>query len=279
MRIGIIGAGAIAQFLLSEIEAQPNEGMQVTGLLVRDRKKYLAMAEQYQVDLYTDLHEFIHSDVDVIVEAATIQAVYDHLPAVIQAKDTVVISVGAFADDSFYEKISGIVDKGNCQLLLPAGAIGGLDMVQSANALGGLKEVSLTTTKPAHSLVDRSLTQAEIIFEGSAREAIAQFPKNMNVAIVLSLAGIGLDETKVKLIADPNFQQNVHQIQLNGAFGSAETKLINRCFGIQSKNKLSCSSKHHCDLTKVPRVHSDRIKKHSGFCLDRSVLHFIHCDG
>ena len=50
-------------------------------------------------------------------------------------------------------------------------------------------------------------------------------PKNMNVSIVLALAGIGFDETKVTLVADPKIDKNIHQVEMTGDFGEATLQL------------------------------------------------------
>src|SRR5690606_7116594 len=89
-------------------------------------------------------------------------------------------------------------------LYLPSGAIGGLDFIQNINAASLLKEVTIETRKPAHTLVEETLTEEKIVFKGPATEAIKKYPKNVNVSIALSLAGVGLQKTKVVLVADPD---------------------------------------------------------------------------
>src|SRR5699024_8853635 len=101
MNIGIIGAGAIAQFLLKEINQNPVGDLHITSIFVRNRKKYQALEEQFSIELYTDLNQFINSGIDMVVEAANIDAVKSHIPTVLKQKPAVLISIGALADSSF----------------------------------------------------------------------------------------------------------------------------------------------------------------------------------
>lgn len=157
---------------------------------------------------------------DVMLEAAAGAAV----PAVVQAAQNshthwgkpqhlLVMSVGGLLDVPLPPAAGPV-------LHVPSGAIGGLDAVQ-ALAVAGLEEVRLTTSKPPTGL-GQEVTGPTVLFEGPAREVIAQYPKNVNVAIALSLAGIGPDRTMVRLIADPAVTRNTHQIYARGAAGEIE---------------------------------------------------------
>jgi aspartate dehydrogenase len=108
--------------------------------------------------------------------------------------------------------------------------VGGIDALAAAR-IGGLERVVYTGRKPpfawrrtlAERVVDLdSLEAATIIFQGPAREATRLFPKNANVAATVSLAGVGLDRTEVKLVADPGIAKNIHQIEAWGAFGEMQ---------------------------------------------------------
>lgn len=225
VKIGIIGAGAISRFLITALKEQAN--LEVTSILVRDDNKYKHLAEVNNVQLFTNVDAFLQSNIDIVVEAADIEAVKALVPAILPKKPVVLISVGALADEGLLEQLLALTKKHGNGLHLPAGAIGGLDLLQNAHALGNVTNVSLTTRKPASSLIDQPIKTEQIIFEGPAFEAIQHYPKNMNVSIVLALAGLGFDETKVKLIADPNITQNIHQIAIVGDFGEATVEVKN----------------------------------------------------
>lgn len=226
LNIGLIGGGAIATFLLEEIEQKEIDGIHIRSVLVRDQEKY-AHLKQYGIDLYTDVHAFVDSPVDLVVEASTVEAVHENIPVVLKKKDVILISIGALVDEVFLQDLKQIAEDSNRFLYLPSGAIGGLDLLQNAGALGGVESVVLTTRKPAYTLTDEQLTQEKTLFSGAARAAIEQFPKNVNVAIVLALAGIGMDRTQVNVVADPATDKNTHTITIAGAFGSSEVTVTN----------------------------------------------------
>ena len=227
MKIGIIGAGAIANFLLEKINGVQHEKLKINSILVRDQEKYYFLESKYQVKLYSELETFLDSDIDIVVEAADIDAVKALLPSVIKKKDVVLISIGALSDDVLLTQLNQHVHEYGNVVHLPSGALGGLDLLQNAHALGTVTSVSLTTRKPASSLIQEPIDEVKVVFEGKAVDAIKQFPKNMNVAIVLALAGIGMQKTKVCLMADPNIEKNVHHVEIAGDFGEATFTITN----------------------------------------------------
>ena len=113
-------------------------------------------------------------------------------------------------------------------LHVPAGAIGGLEAVQ-ALAVAGLDEVRLITSKPPAGL-GMELTEPKVLFEGPASEVVKLYPKNVNVAMALSLAGLGPERTQVMLVADPAVERNTHHIVARGPAGEIEFTSRNEAF-------------------------------------------------
>lgn len=158
-------------------------------------------------------------------------------------KDLLIISVGAFADYNFVKSIEKVCEQYQRKVYLPTGAIGGLDAVRAAMSLNELEHLSITTRKPAHALTNKPVTSETVIYEGTAKDAIDFFPKNMNVSIILSLVGKGINNTFVKLIADPNVDKNIHIIKAKGSFGSLEFKIENEAMpGNIKTSYLTCLS-------------------------------------
>lgn len=240
MNIGIVGAGAIATFLMTKINQDKAGEMRVTSVFVRNYEKYQNLEQQHHVTLFNDLDAFLASDIDIVVEAANIEAVRALFPNILPKKDVILISIGAMADADFFQKMNHLAEMYGRTIHLPSGAIGGLDLLQNAHADNGVHSVSLTTRKPAHTLIDsaKGTEQAQpnkeanagekVVFNGRASEAIKQFPKNINVSIILSLAAKGVDETNVTIIADPTIDNNIHSIDIKGDFGTASVTVANK---------------------------------------------------
>jgi aspartate dehydrogenase len=140
-----------------------------------------------------------------------------------------IMSVGALLGNNLFERLKTVAKKNDRKVYLPSGAVAGIDAIKAA-ALVGLDEVLLTTKKPPAGLkgapyieergIDlENINEATLIYEGPAEEAVMFFPANVNVAAVLSLAGVGEKKTRVKIIADPAIHTNQHEIKVKGAFG------------------------------------------------------------
>lgn len=146
--------------------------------------------------------------------------------------DLVLMSVGALVEEDFLSELCAIAGANGCRIHIPSGAIGAVDALSAAK-LHGLEKVVLTTRKPPGSLgsVDgidfKKITKPTVVYEGKALEAVRKFPKNVNVAATLSLAGIGPDNTTVCVVADPGIDRNIHEVKVKGAFGAFKIRLSN----------------------------------------------------
>lgn len=229
MKIGLIGCGNIGEFLLEALNVKKViPDYRVVSVYGRSGRDVSAVVKNFHVKAYDDFQSFLESDIDLVIEAANIQAVKDMAPCVIRnGKDLVIVSVGALADSDFYREIKELCEEKGTKILIPSGAIGGLDILKAAMATQQLDFVSITTRKPPQSLSKPSLEIEEIVFEGPASEAIEQFPQNINVSIILSIVGLGSHQTNVKIIADPKVDKNHHYIEAKGAFGSVKINIEN----------------------------------------------------
>lgn len=232
LKIGLIGCGSIGQFLLEKINQEKVlQGYEITAILDEREKSFEKLQDfstRYAVDYYQDLDEFLKTSIDIVVECVNIEFIEKYARHIVEKKDLLMISIGALSNQSFHHKLASTVKESGRKVYLPTGAIGGIDLVKAANVMGGLESVTLISRKPLDALSDELLTEETVLFKGSAQEAIKKFPKNANVAITLSLAGIGIEKTLVQIIADPRIDKNMHMIKMQGDFGQAEIRIENK---------------------------------------------------
>ena len=165
---------------------------------------------------------------DYIVEAATGDAL-KHIaePSLRAGCDVIALSVGALADEDFAARIERVTRQTGRKLHVASGAIGGFDLMRTAKLAGALtcRVVNLKSPQAldgADYLKDHPLSDLEeTIFEGSAQEAIAAFPKNVNVAVAAAIATCGVADTQVVVRSVPGLALNTHRIELEGDFGHA----------------------------------------------------------
>lgn len=239
--IGLIGCGAIGTVIAKAVEAGEAGKARIVWLYDLDRRKAELLAKQLlsRPRMARNLTEILDdSDVNLVIEVASQQAVAQYATNILKSgKDLMIMSVGALANRRLQENIRKTAEKTGRRVYVPSGAILGIDGVKAAT-LGGVDEVFLTTRKPPRALAHSphvrehginltGLRQPVVIFEGSAEEAVKAFPKSVNVAATLSLAGIGFRRTKVRIVADPSIKHNVHEILMCGKAGEFVTKACN----------------------------------------------------
>ncbi|KAA0008097.1 MAG: aspartate dehydrogenase [Thermoplasmata archaeon] len=223
MKIGIIGCGAIGNDVAKAID----EFEEIEKIYLYDviKEKAEKLAEKLKKGEVKSIDDFLPL-VDFVFEAASQQAVYEYAEKVLNAgKDLIIMSIGALFDDDFREKLIKIAKEKKRKIYLPSGAVAGIDGIKAAS-IGGLDEVTLVTTKSPESL-GRHLDKRTVLFEGNARKAVKEFPRNINVAACLSLAGIGFDKTRVKIVADPVIKYNSHKVLAHGKFGRLRAEVEN----------------------------------------------------
>ena len=144
-------------------------------------------AEKLGAKVSADFEEFVGGDFDIVVEAASIHAVRTHAETILAAgKDLIALSVGAFADPGFRERIATRARRSGKRIRIPSGALFGLDNIK-VGRISRLDKLLLRTTKPPQSL-NIQASERTLMFRGSATECIQCYPKNVNVAVALSLA-------------------------------------------------------------------------------------------
>jgi aspartate dehydrogenase len=244
LNVALIGCGAIGTTLAKAIDdGRAGEvrlswiydlKQEKSGTLARKLRSKPRIAQSAS-EIYAD------KEVVLVIEAASQLAVEQYSMDILNSrKDLMVMSVGAFADQRLLKSLRKAAEKNDRRIYIPSGAILGIDGVKAAG-LGKLQRVVLTTRKPPAALAYseylqgrgirlKGLKHPRVVFDGSAREAVKAFPASVNVAATLSLAGIGLDKTRVRVVADPKLRRNVHEIYIKGDSGELTTVARNLPF-------------------------------------------------
>ena len=231
----IIGCGAIGQAVARYLAA--HSAIRVGAAIVEPGTE--ALARKVFGDATEIAHEIaeISTPIDLAVDCAGHPALREHGAAILsRGTDLVTVSSGALGDAALYDALAAAAATGGAQLRVVSGAIGALDVLAAAST-GTLASVTYRGRKPpqgwrgspAEEKLDLdNLTDAAVHFEGTAREAALEYPKNANVAASVALAGLGLDATTVELIADPAVERNIHEVIAEGDFGRFEFRVEGR---------------------------------------------------
>jgi aspartate dehydrogenase len=235
INVAIVGLGAIGQTLVRALAGGAVPGVALTGVAVRDEAKGRATLSSFGIDVPICELGRLPEIADYVVECAP-AAVFDQVvrPLLGAGKRVIVLSVGAILS---HPDLIDLARTRGGQIIVPTGALLGLDAVCAA-AEGKIESVTMVTRKPIAGLlgapyliennIDISkLTDAKLIFRGSAREAAKGFPANLNVAVALSLAGIGPDKTTLEIWADPTVTRNIHRIVVKSDSSSIDMTIEN----------------------------------------------------
>jgi aspartate dehydrogenase len=225
-RVGIIGHGAVGSVIAEHLADRRVDGCVLAGV-----HAHSPVPDRYRAPSF----DALLAASDLVVEAASQEAVAAYGPAVVEAgADLLVVSVGALRDDALLARLHG----GAGRLLVTTGALGGVDHLRAAALGRGLDRVRLTTTKRPAALVEPwmdaelaeqvgTTDQPLTVFDGAAREAVERFPTSVNVAATLALVTVGFDRVRVRLVADPAAERVEHLVEAEGPLGAWSFSIAN----------------------------------------------------
>lgn len=232
MDLVFLGFGTIANIIVSELEKEKMTEMKVRGALdpviTGERKKEL---QAKGISIYGGIEEIAARSPDLVIEAANHEVAKKYIPYLLsKGIDVLSMSVGAYLDPGVMEQIR---NEALGKLYISSGALPCVDTIKAA-AIRSITSVQLTTRKRplalagAPGLADldvdlEKITEPLVVFDGNALEAVKVFPANVNIAATLSLAGVGPQNTMVKIIADPSVSRNIHNVVVEGDFGKLES--------------------------------------------------------
>ncbi|MEM7096280.1 MAG: aspartate dehydrogenase domain-containing protein [Actinomycetota bacterium] len=237
-KVGIIGFGSIGAVVAEALTNGDVPGGELTAVGRRHVRLGDALTSPSGVSIGTavGVDELIGS-CDIVVEAAGAGVLREHGAAIVESgADLVVVSSGALLDDGLRSSL--LAGPNAHRVRVAAGAVGGLDIVRAAAAMGTIESARITTTKKPAGLVQDhmseaerasllALDQAKVLFEGGVRELVASFPSSTNVAASLALAVGSFELVQGRVVADPNTPRTQHVIELSGAAGEYRFEMTN----------------------------------------------------
>ena len=239
VKTGILGCGNICGAVIEAIVSGKIEAqlVAIVDLQLIDSARRILELSAGKIKYYRDPLELVDLDIDVVFEAANPAVVQEYaLPLIKSGKDLILMSIGGLVDANLLEHLRQAARDAGKKIILPAGAISGISTLKAASLCGELDEVIIKTTKAPRGLAGAPLLannaidigtfqEKTLIFEGNVVEAIAGFPRNVNVAAAVALAGLGPKLTRVEIYADPNTERTQHNVVARGGFGELQLSL------------------------------------------------------
>jgi aspartate dehydrogenase len=244
LKVGLLGVGAIGRVIAQALDARQLDA-ELVALADQDGGRAEALSGELRGRPPVVCVEEMIERCELAVEAASQAALPDFVPkALARGRDVLIMSVGGLLERE--EWFREARERG-CRIYVPSGAIAGLDGIKSAS-IGQIAAAELTSRKPVKALAgskyveDRGLQLAEfteetVIFDGTAEEAARAFPATSNVAASLRLAVDAEVPVRVRVVAVPGGNENVHEIRVCGEFG----KLMMRVENVPSKSNPKTS--------------------------------------
>ena len=226
MRLAILGNGFLAGIVVEAAKKGLLADYELVGVLGRSEDKTKALAEKAGCKACFTIEELLAQQPDIVAEAASVAAVKDFAEQILAAGVSLaVLSIGAFADQAFYEKTAQTAKAHGTKVHIASGAIGGFDVLRTVSLMDQAR-VTFETHKGPASLQNTPLFTEQLmtdtdetkVFEGTAKEAIALLPTKVNVAVAASLASVGPDAEHVEITSVPGFVGDDHRItaQIDG---------------------------------------------------------------
>lgn len=235
LKIGVIGCGAIGSSLANAIAADFSGKAQLASLYDIDIEKAYKLASKFNNQKLVALNaDDLINRVNLVIEATKADCAFEIAKKSILAScDIMIMSAGGIIQH--YKELTVLAEEKNAHIFIPSGAICGIDGLKAANC-GKINKVILITKKPPRAFLGSpyvlkkkirldNITEDTLLFEGNALSAIKFFPQNINVASTLSMAGIGPENTVVRIVASPDITKNIHEIEIESGAG----RIITRC--------------------------------------------------
>lgn len=216
-KVALIGCGNLGGIVARGLRDGKVPGCELVAVLGRDKQRAESLAADCGCAACFDIESFLAFKPDFVLEAATGEALKAYAVDCLNAGCSMVcLSVGALADEVFYQNVEDAAAKNGVKLYVAPGVIGGLDLAGSAMMAGELQGV---LTKYHYS---SQKSQLPDVYDGSTREAIEMSPRHLNIAVAAGLACGSLDKTRIRLDIVPPEEEPGFTLEMQGEFGSAK---------------------------------------------------------
>lgn len=244
-KVVIIGTGTIGTTIANELKTHLANNYELVGMMKRTNAQIEELEATFDTKVVTDFSEVLKLKPNFIIEAASVDVVKEYGETILDhGIHFIPLSVGALADTDFYNNLQQKALANQTVLYIPSGAIGGFDLMRKMT-LADLPEVEINTYKSPESLRDALflknksflMDENEVVFDGSAQEAIKGFPQNVNVAVATGLATIGPENIRTIIHSIPGLEANIHEISVRNKEGTAHIR-----FAAQPSSNVRTSS-------------------------------------
>ncbi|MBF0478177.1 MAG: DUF108 domain-containing protein [Candidatus Omnitrophica bacterium] len=236
IKVGVLGCGAIGTGIAKNIVSGLRSRYQLTAVYDLDPLKALNLQKTLRLkNIIQSSFENLLKHSDLIIEAVSSEQTIEMIvKAVKLRKDILVMSVGQLLKNP---AVLSLAEKNGTAVLIPSGAIAGIDAIKAATG-AGIKSVTLISTKPLKAFQNNvylekkgvqlaAIKKDTVLFSGNVDAAVKAFPQNINVAATLALACGDKSKVKIQLVASPQAKLNSHQVIVQGDFGTITTRTDN----------------------------------------------------
>ena len=236
VNIGIVGCGAIGSRIAMSVSNELKDHCVLKALYDIDLKKSEILATQIsQRQAFKKTYAQLLNSCTFVIEAVNATDTYTIIrQALLAKKNVLAMSVGKLLNQ---ENLFRLARKNHCQILIPSGALAGIDAIKAAS-LANISSITLTTRKPPSGFANSSyveekgihlgeISEETVIFDGDVDTAVKIFPKNINVAATIALACGVKDKMSVRIVTSPEYKTNSHEIEMVGDFGRMVSRTDN----------------------------------------------------
>ena len=224
-KLAIAGCGKLASIIVDALTNGMLPEYELVAVFSRTKEHAEALAEKYNAtgkECHTanSFDELLALKPNILVEAASPAAMRQWaIPALKNGTSVVTLSIGAFADDAFYNETMQTAKNCGTQVYIVSGATGGFDILQTVSLMGGATAEFFNEKGPdalrGTAVYDDSLqTEQRTVFSGTAKEAIEMFPTKVNVTVAAARASVGPERMNVRMQSTPYFRGDTQRVEI-----------------------------------------------------------------